>query len=396
MTAQPRSGPCVGLKVLDVSSMVSGPLCGQMLGDMGADVVKLESLDGDPLRQSAPRHKDLSAYFCLYNRSKRSIAVDLKTDRGRSIAQKMAEHADVLIENYRPGVASRLGMDYETLSAMNPGLVYVSIKGFGEDGPDKDLPAYDPVIQALVGFMPVQGGEGPPQAIANSVADKIASVSGVNAALAALYARDRSGGRGQKVVVKMIDAWASFILHDEMRHRMFMDSDAPSPPRSGAHRTFKAKDGYVTALAIQDSQFVGITKVVNRPDLLDDERFARLRERMWNTNALNDELARSMETMTVAELTAAAREYDVPLAKVHTIDEFIEHPQVRHNNTFPVLTDPEYGRMRGLACPAEFRGTPVDLDVRAPALGEQTREILAEAGVASEEVDKLFEAGVVR
>jgi len=231
--------------------------------------------------------------------------------------------------------------------------------------------------------------------IANSVADKITSFSAVNAVLAALWSRDRTG-KGQKVVVNMIDAWASFILHDEMRNHFFMDSDAPAPPRSGAHRAFKAKDGYVTALAIQDTQFEGITKILNRTDLLADKRFAVLRERMWNMSALNDELGRTIETMTVDELTAAAREHDVPLAKVQTLEEFFDYPQALHNKIFPVTTDSEYGRMRGLTYPAVFHGSPLDLSARAPTLGEHTGQILGEAGVAAGDIDRLRESGTVR
>ena len=390
------AGPCAGLKVLDLSSMVSGPMCGQILGDLGADVIKLEPVEGDALRQAAPHHKGLSAYFCLYNRNKRSIAVDLKSEEGRALAKSLGSRCDVVIENFRPGVAARLGMDYEALRASNPGLVYVSIKGFGEDGPDKDLPAYDPVIQALAGFMVIQGGDGPPQAIANSVADKVAATSAANAALAALLSRERSGGKGQKVVVSMIDAWASFISQDELRSHFFLESDAPVPPRSGAHRVFRAKDGYVMALVIQDSQFEGATRVVNRPQLLADERFAKLRARLLHTKALNDELAKSMETMTVAELTAAARLHDVPLAKVHTLPEFLEHPQARHNNTFPVSTDPEFGAMRGLTFSARFGGTPLDLDRRAPKLGEHTADVLGEAGFTAADIDRLRAGGAIR
>src|SRR5712675_2334674 len=185
-----RAGPCVGLMVLDLSTMVSGPMGGQIFGDLGADVIKLEAIGGDTMREVFPHHKGLGAFFSQYNRSKRSIAVDLKTEEGREIARELALRADVLIENFRPGVAERLGLGYEELKAQNRSLVYLSVKGFGEDGPDKDQPAYDMVIQGLTGFMAVQGAGGLPMPIRNSVADKVAAISGVMSALAALWARE--------------------------------------------------------------------------------------------------------------------------------------------------------------------------------------------------------------
>ena len=395
-SSHPRSGPCAGLKVLDLSTMVSGPMCGQMFGDLGADVIKLESVEGDQLRHTPPQHKGLSAYFCQFNRNKRSIAVDLKSEAGRSIARTLASDCDVLVENFRPGVSARLGMDYETLRAANPGLVYVSIKGFGEDGPDKDLPAYDPVIQALVGFMPVQGDGGAPQPILNSVVDKLAAMSGVTSALAALWSRERTGGNGQKVIVKMVDVWAAFISHEEIRDHFFMDAEVPPRPKSGTHRMYKARDGYVMALVFQDSQLQGMAKVLKRPDLLSDARFARLRDRVNNLNAMGEELARSIETMSVGELVAGARQHDVPLAKVHSLKEFLDHPQAKHNNTFPITTDPEFGRLKGLTSFAEFCGSPLDLQARAPRLGEQSDEILAEAGFGLDDIRRLRESGTVR
>lgn len=393
---QPRTGPCVGLKVLDLSTMVSGPMCGQMFGDLGADVVKLESVEGDALRQAAPQHKGFSAYFQHFNRNKRSIAVNLKSEEGRAIAKRLAGECDVLIENFRPDVAARLGIDYETLRATNPGLVYISIKGFGEDGPDRDLPAYDPVIQALAGFMAVQGTGGTPVPIANAVADKIAAMSGAMSGLAALVSRQLNGGQGQKVIVKMMDAWANFISHEEVRNHTFIESEAPPAPKSGTHRVFKARDGHVMALTFQDSQFKGITKVLNRPDLLEDPRFAKLRERVLNTEALSEELAKSMENMTVAELTAGAREHDVPLAKVHTLEEFFDYPQARHNKTFPTWSDPELGDMRGLSFFASFTATPLHLAARAPKLGEQAEDILSEAGFGPDEIARMRQSGAIR
>src|SRR5882757_3142788 len=270
-----RTGPCVGLTVLDLSTMVSGPMGGQIFGDLGADVIKVETTAGDTMRAVFPHHKGLGAFFSQYNRSKRSIAIDLKSEEGRAVAIDLAVKADVLIENFRPGVTDRLGLGYETLREKNPGLVYVSIKGFGEDGPYRDQPAYDQVIQGLVGFMPLQGVGGPPLPIRSTMVDKVTAMSGAMSALAALWARERDGGKGQKVVVKMLDAWAAFVSQEEMKNHTFLNSDAVAPIPRDMYRVFETRDGHVIGLIIQDNQFRGICAVLNRPDLLTDPRFAR-------------------------------------------------------------------------------------------------------------------------
>src|SRR5882757_1161530 len=250
-----RKGPCTGLTVLDLSTMVSGPMAGQIFSDLGADVIKLEAVGGDVMRAILPHHNGLGAYFSQYNRNKRSIVVDLKSEEGRRLARRLALRSDLLIENFRPGVAGRLGLSFDELKKEHPGLVYLSIKGFGEDGPYRDQPAYDQVIQGLVGFMAIQGAAGNPEPIRNALADKVTAMSGAMSALAALWARERNGGKGQKVVVKMLDAWASFVSQEEMKNHTFLDSPNPPPPLRQIYRVFNTLDGKVIGLIIQDDQF---------------------------------------------------------------------------------------------------------------------------------------------
>ncbi|MBR1252319.1 CoA transferase [Bradyrhizobium sp. AUGA SZCCT0240] len=390
-----RGGPCAGLTVLDLSTMVSGPMASQIFSDLGADVIKVEGVGGDTMRAVFPLHKGLGAYFSQYNRNKRSIVVDLKSEEGRQLAKQLALRSDLIIENFRPGVADRLGLAYDDLKKENIGLVYLSIKGFGEDGPYRDQPAYDQVIQGLVGFMAIQGAGGNPEPIRNAVADKVSAMSAAMSALAALWEREKNGGKGQKVVVKMIDAWAAFIAQEQMKNHTFLDSGEAPPPLRQIYRVFDTLDGKVIGLIIQDDQFRGICAALDLPDLLKDSRFAKPSDRLKNVGELNDELGPKIARMTSAAFLDATSKHQVPMAPVNTLEQFFEDPQAKHNRTFPVLDDAEFGRIRTIGFCAEFGETPVRLDARAPKLGEHTDEILRGAGVADDEIRRLREAGVV-
>lgn len=389
-------GPCAGVRVLDLSTMVSGPMCGRILGDLGADVIKMEGIAGDVIRTMPPQYRGMSGYFAQYNRNKRSIAVDLKSGPGRALAGKIASCSDVVIENFRPGVAGRLGLDYDSLRPSNPGLVYVSINGFGDDGPYADLPAYDPVIQGLVGFMPIQGGDGPPVPIRNPVVDKIAAMSAALSALAALNHRHVSGGAGQKINTCMLDAWAAFILPEQMNNQAFQAPDAPTSPSRDAFRVFETADGHVVGLVLQDGQFSGICRILDRPDLVDDRRFATPAARVFNIDSLHAELCGAVARMTTRDFLAAARRHDVPFAPVNDLDAFLDDPQVRHNRTHFDVEDPTFGPMRHLNFMAAFSATPFALRRRAPSLGEHTDDVLGEMGYSSADIVALRSAGHVR
>ncbi len=214
-------GPLAGVRVLDLSTVVSGPMCAQIMGDLGADVIKLEPIHGDTTRRLGPPFKaQLTPLFANCNRNKRSIAIDLKTAEGQTLARSLALETDVLVENYRPDVADRLGLSYDSLAKDNPKLIYVSISGFGPEGPYRDLPAYDTVLQGLVGFMPFQGRDKGPQLVKSIVADKSTALTAAYSVMAALFARERGAG-GQHLVVPMLDAYAAFMLPDLMSGETF-------------------------------------------------------------------------------------------------------------------------------------------------------------------------------
>ena len=396
-----EAGPLVGIRVLDVSAVVSGPLCGQILGDLGADVIKVESPAGDTTRRLGPPFRGgaggLTGMYTQFNRNKRSLAVDLKTDEGRGVLRRLARGADVLIENYRPGVAERLGIGYETLSAENPALIYVAISGFGPDGPYADHPAYDTVIQGLGGFMRAQG-DAQPELVRCIVADKITAFTATYAVLAALFSRDRQGGSaraGQRVDIPMLDSYVAFMLPDTAFHQETFQPKEPNLVYLNPHRTWTTKDGHVVMLIIEDHQFAAICRVLEREDMIDDPRCVNLITRIQHALELFGELDAEIRKWTTSELVERARKLGAPLAPCNGIQEMLDDPQIRHNRVILEVEHPEHGTVRYLRNPVRFASTPTSLREHAPRLGEQTDTILGEAGFTDDEIHALRESGTV-
>jgi hypothetical protein len=269
-------GPLHGVRVLDFSMVVAGPFCAQILADLGADVVKVEPPRGDTSRLLGPPFRDgITPLFAHFNRNKRSLALDLQREAGSAAARRLARDADVLVHNFRPGVAERLGIGYDAIAAENPRLVYVAVSGFGPDGPYADQPAYDMVIQALSGFMSIQGDGAAPRLVRGLVADKSTGMTAAWGALAALFARERSGGPGQRVDVPMLDAFSAFMLPDVLSDDTFLPpGGTPAPRLDGVYRAWETADGHVVLLVIEDRQFDAICRVLEREDLRTDPRYA--------------------------------------------------------------------------------------------------------------------------
>jgi crotonobetainyl-CoA:carnitine CoA-transferase CaiB-like acyl-CoA transferase len=267
-------GPLAGTRVLDLSTIVSGPLCTQILGDLGADVVKVESKAGDTARHlGGVRKADMTGFFVQWNRNKRSIVLDLKTEPAQAALRRLAARVDVLVENFRPEVMARLGLAWDALAAENPRLVYVSINGFGSEGPDAGQPAYDMVIQARTGFARLLGNDAGPKLISNLVADKTSGLTAAWAALAALLAREKTG-RGQRVEVPMLDAFASFVLPDVLGARAFGDPPAVAALGANLYRAWETADGHVVVVVIEDRQFEAVCRAIGREELAGDARYA--------------------------------------------------------------------------------------------------------------------------
>ena len=274
--SQSPDGPLKGIRVIDITSMITGPMCSQQLGDLGADVIKIEPVHGEVARWMAPPQKaGLTGFYSQLNRNKRSLALDLKSPQGIEIVKKLAADADILVENFRGGVPDRLGIGYDDLKPLNERLIYVSITGFGPTGPYSDQPAYDPIAQGLVGMMHIQGKPfgGKPQLIQSAIVDKTTATTAAGVALAALYARDglNGTGKGQRVDVPMIDAYAANSLPDTLVVDSFMPNDMPDAEPLAVLRTYETTDGYVVGMALQDNHFKGLCEALECTELLERE-----------------------------------------------------------------------------------------------------------------------------
>lgn len=377
-------GPCANIRVVDLCTIVAGPFASQFLADLGAEVIKVESAGADILRVATPQHKGISGLFEQHNRGKKSVALDIKSEHGRTVVRKLVSTADVFVQNSRPGVMERLGFGYEDLKKINPRLIYVSICGFGESGPYADRAAYDGVIQGMIGFMPTQGQDGEPQAILSPVADKMTAIWASHAILAALLHRANTG-EGQKVVVSMMKAFGAFMLPDQIVNHTFPGADVPQHSQSlSAYSTLPTANGEVIGLVLQRHQFEALVKAFNREDLLDDPRF----ESNLTIGRYARELYEAIKPQTIKMTTDAflelANKNGVPFGRVNTVEDFFKDPQAIHSKAYVDFKDPLLGVVRHVAYPAEFEHSPANITRRAPLLGEHTEEILKELGLQNE------------
>ncbi len=392
------AGPLEGFRIVDVSAMLSGPWATDILGDQGADVIKVEPPGtGDHTRSLRNRSGGLASNFLNINRSKRSLTLDLKSDGGKAVLNKLVSGADVFVQNFRPGVVERLGIGYEHLSALNSRLVYLSISGFGEKGPYAQQRVYDPIVQALSGLTTIQAGadDRRPSLVRTVLPDKLTAVTAAQAVTAALLARGRTG-RGQHVRLSMLDAVLAFLWASDMNGQTL--ADRPVPPQKAASfidLIYETRDGYMTVAAMGDKEWEGLCRAVGHPEWLADERF--------KTPALRDEhvderleLTQSaLREKTVAEWLAIFAETDVPCAPALTRAQVIEHPQVVASGILMESVHPVAGRLRQARPAARFEDTATAPPRGAPRLGEHNGEILRELGYGAAEIDALREQGAV-
>ncbi len=391
----PAQGPLAGIRVLDLSAVVSGPLCGQILGDLGADVIKVEAPVGDATRRlGMPDACGFTGWYLNFNRNKRGLVVDLKVDGADEVVRRLARDADVVLENFRPGVADRLGIGYEVLAAENPGLLYVSITGFGPDGPYRDQPAYDSVIQGFAGFMPTQGGSGEPALVRSIAADKASGMTATYAILAALFARERNGGRGQRIDIPMLDSWVAYILPDIFLDRAYKDRPDPGPAPN-IHRSWASKDGHVVMMLIEDHQFQAMCRVLDREDLIDDPRSENILARIMNAETLFGEIEEEVAKWTTGELVERAQRFGAPLAPANGIAEMMNDPQAVHSGIVVDVEHPEAGTLRYLRNPVRYSQTSTSFRAHPPKLGQHTEELLSEAGYSAEEIATLQASGAI-
>ncbi|HZK89985.1 MAG TPA: CoA transferase [Stellaceae bacterium] len=382
-------GPLHGYRIVDLTQNVAGPLATMILGDQGADVIKVEPLEGgDATRFSAQRRGGFSTSFLNNNRDKRSIALDLKAAGGRRALLRLCEKADVFVQNFRPGVVERLGLDEASVRAVAPNIVYVSISGFGEIGPYAHKPTYDPIIQAYSGLATVQAGADDlrPRMLRTILPDKLTAITASQAITAALLARARTG-EGQHVRLSMLEAVLAFLWPSDMGGQTFVgDEPANQEKASATDLVYETGDGWITIAVQTNAQWLALTKALDKPEWLDDERFKTPALRQRNVEArlalTQEALGRGGSDRWLDRLTEAG----VPCAPVLTRNQVIRAPQVEALGMVVETDHPGAGRLRQMRNAARFLGTPAEIRRCAPALGEHTDEILAEAGYTPSEI----------
>ena len=391
-------GPLHGFQIIDLTTMISGPFATMMLGDQGAEVIKVEVPGrGDHVRAGAHRSGGLAANFLNNNRNKRSIALDLKSSEGREVLLRLAAGADVFVQNFRPGVVERLGVGEADIRAVRPDIVYVSLNGFGESGPYAAKPVYDPIIQAVSGLASVQGGsdDKPPRLVRTIVPDKVTAVTAAQAITAALLARARSG-EGQHVRLSMLDAVMAFLWSSDMGGQTFIDKPVSAQrAASFIDLIYATLDGHISVAVMSNREWLALTRALERPEWLEDERFATPALRDQNINERLALIQEVLKTRSSADWLARLEEAGVPCAPALTRNELIEHEQVLASDILVTSEHPKAGRLRQARPAARFDKTPAGIRHGAPLLGEHSDEILAEAGLSAEEIAALRDAGVV-
>ena len=394
------SGPLTGVRVVDCSTVVLGPWAAQQLGDLGADVIKVEPPEGDTTRQLGPmRNPDMGAFFLAVNRNKRSIILDLKKNDARQVLLRLAKDADVLLHNYRPQAAKRLGMSYEAFRAVNPGLVYVATYGFRAAGPYGAKPAYDDIIQAVSGVASTQSAlMGEPRYVPTIVADKTSSMTVLAAMLAALYHKARTG-EGQEVEVPMFESLAAWVMVEHLYGETFvppMESVGYKRVLNRYRRPYKTKDGYLAILPYSDQNWRDFFKIAGRQDLLDDPRFRTLGSRLAHIEFLYEEIGRIAPSRTNAEWLADLDANNIPGMIVNSLESLLNDPHLEATGFWQLVEHPTEGRMRLPGVPASYSKTPGSIRRLPPRLGEHGVEILREAGFGVAEIDALVASGAMR
>jgi formyl-CoA transferase len=385
-----------GVRVVELGTMITAPLAGMMLADLGAEVVKVEHPQGgDPFRSF--RGGLYSPHFVAYNRGKRSIKLDLRKDEGRAVLLKLIARADILIENYRAGVMTRLGLGPDALESANPRLIHCSITGFGASGPYSERPAYDSVGLALSGIASLLLDPEKPQASGPTIPDNATGMFACSGVLGALYDRERSG-RGRRVEINMLEAAISFIPDPFANHTQMGIRNDPLTRVASSHSfAFRCADGRLIAvhLSSQPKFWEGLLAALGRTELAQDARFATREARIKNYVELTRELGEVIARKSRAEWMALFEGNDVPFAPVHTIPEVIDDPQVRHLGTFHTLRHPTEGPITAIRRPVLIDGGRDATDLAAPTLGEHTGAVLAELGYDETAINKLRDAKVV-
>ncbi len=390
-------GPLDGIRVLDLTAMVSGPVATMMLGDQGADVIKIESPNGDLMRHYGNIHKGMSASYLSCNRSKRSLCVDIKTPEGLEIVRKLVATADVLVQNFRPGAIERMGLGEDVCRELSPEIIFVSISGFGEEGPYVHQRVYDPVIQALSGLAEIQADRdtGWPRMVRTIIPDKTTAVTAAQAITAALFARERTG-KGQHIRLAMLDTMVAYLWPEASSSLSFVGNELdPARGQMGLDLVFQTQDGFITAGALSNAEWSGMCRAFGREELIDDPRFATPVARGENVverrTVMNEEIGK----WPSAEILARLDKEGVPSAPVLSREELLDDPQVIQNEIMNVLEDPALGPVRQPRPAARFSETPAAIQALAPYLGADNAGIAKEVGYSADDIAAMHDTGVL-
>ena len=396
-TPHQSAGPLSGVRVIDLTSVVLGAYCTQMLGDLGADVIKVEAPGGDNTRYTGPRQSpDMASMFLGLNRNKRSIVLDLKQDAARDVLLRLTDAADVFVHNIRPQKLEKIGLGHDALLARRPRLIYAGLHGFREDGPYGGRPAYDDIIQGLCGLSGLMDTlTGEPRYAPTVIVDKMAGMMGAHAILAALYHREKTG-RGQFVEVPMFESMVAFLMAEHLFGRTFV----PAKGDTGYNRVlarwrkpYRTADGYVCMLAYTDQQWRRFWDAVGKPEMMRDPRFVDMTSRATNIDDVYRLAGEQLTSRTTAEWVALLDKLEIPSGPVKSLDEVMDDPHLAAIGFFRRMTHPTEGELVFPDVALRFADSPAGIERLPPRTGEHGREILHEAGLHNDEIDALIRSG---
>ena len=390
-------GPLEGVRIIDLTSMVSGPMGAMMLADQGAEVIKIEPIAGEQLRHMAAPHNGVNPVFYSCNRGKKSLAIDLKSKEGKQILIKLIKDSDVLMQNFRPGTTDRMGFGYEDMKKINPNLVYLSISGFGDKGPYAQSRVYDPVIQALSGATDIQADRntGTPKMFRVVIADKVTSLTAAQAISSALYARERTA-KGQHIKLSMLDSVIAFFWPEGMSGLVFKENEFDVRKLQGSQDLiYEAKDRYITAGAVSDAEWTGMCNALNMQQLINDERFATSAARVINAEERKKITGQEIKKWQSNDILSRFQEEGVPSAPLLDRMELMNHEQIIKNQTILRQEYEGFGEVRQARPAAHFEDTPSEISRPAPKLGEHGEEILNSIGISESVRKKLVDEGKI-
>ena len=390
-------GPLKGVKIIDLTSMVSGPMGAMMLADQGAEVIKVEPIAGEQLRHMAAPHNGVNPVFYSCNRGKKSLAIDLKSKEGKEILIKLIKGSDVLMQNFIPGTTDRMGFGYEDIKKINPNLVYLSISGFGDKGPYAQSRVYDPVIQALSGATDIQADRntGNPKMFRVVIADKVTSLTAAQAISSALYAREKTS-KGQHIKLSMLDSVIAFFWPEGMSGLVFKENEFDVRKLQGSQDLiYEAKDRYITAGAVSDAEWTGMCNALNMQQLITDDRFATSAARVINAEERKKITGKEIKKWQSNDILSRFQEEGVPSAPLLDRMELMNHEQIIQNQTILREEYEGFGEIRQARPAAHFEDTPSEISRPAPKLGEHGEEILNSLGISDSVRKELLNEGKI-